>query len=1154
VDVSAELDALLDGFSERRPLTPATVGDAPAGPGVHVVWGPPEDDIIYVGRTRHLRDRLRQHLSGDRQASVLFEQVGALLDGDQPGSATRDEIQGWLASCQVAWRETEAPEELKDRIILAAHPRFNRRTRDAVRSGVWWVNQGRSYSAERDCWIVFAGTDRADRRVIAHHHVLAEMRPGDVTVHYAGGAVRAIGVVHSGAVRTRRPHGPASTRDIGYAVRVEYFALDDAVPLADLPDDRRDAGPFDRNGNVRQGYCFSVAAPFAASLRAALADRWPPGAPWAQGERRHWVFQAQPDQWDLAAHLPELPPGTADTWTASKQRDRMQPGDAVVLWSGGTRAGIYALARLTGTPVRAHRPSYRPNGGTEEWRVPLVVTRHVVPPILKAEVQAKPELAALSVLRTPWAGTNQPLSADEWRAVVAALPMEDALADPWDAFVYWARRIAESEDLEATERSYKLKTAAMLAEGRAALAAGEPWIEPLRAAIRSNASSTNKNNNLLSWQARDSFFRWVEGAPQPASAALRAIWDATFDHADAVEQFAARLPDTAVGGVGTRANLASVLRMAVDAVDNPAYRPATFETAYRLTAVTNENEDTEAALYRHAVAFCDRLIAEAASRDLTISDRLDAQGLIWAVANLRPPAIWAAEEQARFLAWRAGDAPSDEIERLVQQFRAETGYPIEGDARRDQERAELAGALTPEALAQPDVATLRRVAGPAYGSPGPQPGINRLLQSDDTTVKAAALFADLLYGDGEITDRIERAINGPRALPGVKEAMITKALAVADPGRWIPNYVTSGPVGKRRVLELLGLEHNAPATVAAADIVATNDRVRNALAPHFRDDAWGMQQFSWWLLHRSELPAEDGVDRLARALTLPRAFVDKVLRLLDHKRQVVFYGPPGTGKTFVARALAEYLARGGGTVQLVQFHPSYSYEDFVEGYRPRTLEGQLSYEIVDGPLKRLALTAAARKDLTHVLIVDELNRAVVSKVLGELYFLLEYRDEEIRLQYSDTPFTLPDNLVILATMNTADRSIALVDAALRRRFHFIGLYPDRWPIQGVLRKFLHTHSLDGDLGWVADAVELANTLVADRHLQLGPSHFLDPKLDDDRVRLVWEHSVMPYFEEQFLDDPNGLARFELDAIRRALDAGRPSVKDGDDGNARSQAD
>jgi 5-methylcytosine-specific restriction protein B len=339
--------------------------------------------------------------------------------------------------------------------------------------------------------------------------------------------------------------------------------------------------------------------------------------------------------------------------------------------------------------------------------------------------------------------------------------------------------------------------------------------------------------------------------------------------------------------------------------------------------------------------------------------------------------------------------------------------------------------------------------------------------------------------------------------------------------------VTTGKVGKRAVLDLLGDEPPAGLTHGAA-AAATNDQIRQRLEPHLPADPWGMQEFTWWLLHRERVP-ETPLKDLADELYVPEAFLARILRLLDDKGQVIFYGPPGTGKTYLARKLAGYIARGGGTVEKVQFHPSYAYEDFVEGYRPRLVNGQVTYEIVDGPLKRIAATAQERPDVTHVLLIDELNRANISKVLGELLFLLEYRDEEIRLQYSDTPFALPPNLRIIATMNTADRSIALVDSALRRRFHFVPFFPDTTPIDSVLRRWLADNN--HELSWVADVVDRANAALADRNAAIGPSHFLKPRLTEELVRLAWENSVLPYLEEHFFADPDQLQQFDLDRLR-----------------------
>lgn len=194
--------------------------------------------------------------------------------------------------------------------------------------------------------------------------------------------------------------------------------------------------------------------------------------------------------------------------------------------------------------------------------------------------------------------------------------------------------------------------------------------------------------------------------------------------------------------------------------------------------------------------------------------------------------------------------------------------------------------------------------------------------------------------------------------------------------------------------------------------------------------------------------SDSSVESLADACSLPVEQVEEWVGLLQgRKRQAVFYGPPGTGKTHVVRLLANHLAGEASRVSTIQFHPSYSYEDFVEGLRPELGEsagGQLSYVIRPGLFLDVCKTAAADSDNTYVLIIDELNRADLGSVLGELMMLLEYREEvSVQLPYSQLPFTIPKNLVVLATMNTADRRLSLVDFAMRRRFHAIELRPNR---------------------------------------------------------------------------------------------------------------
>jgi 5-methylcytosine-specific restriction enzyme B len=270
---------------------------------------------------------------------------------------------------------------------------------------------------------------------------------------------------------------------------------------------------------------------------------------------------------------------------------------------------------------------------------------------------------------------------------------------------------------------------------------------------------------------------------------------------------------------------------------------------------------------------------------------------------------------------------------------------------------------------------------------------------------------------------------------------------------------------------------------------------------------------------------------LSDQLLLGPSFLPDVLTLLEAKRQVIFDGPPGTGKTYVAQKLAEDLTRPHGRWELVQFHASYAYEDFVQGYRP-TPEG--TFDLHDGPLVRLADRAREHPDDQHVLVIDELNRGNVAKVFGELYYLLEYRGRDVNLQYSADRFRLPENLWIIGTMNTADQSIALLDSALRRRFFFVTFAPHQPPVEGLLRRWLEAHH--GDLAWVADVVDLANRTLGDQQAAVGPSHFMTSgALTEDWVRLVWDHAVLPHIAERLFDAPERLAEFDLDRLRRDMD-------------------
>lgn len=245
-------------------------------------------------------------------------------------------------------------------------------------------------------------------------------------------------------------------------------------------------------------------------------------------------------------------------------------------------------------------------------------------------------------------------------------------------------------------------------------------------------------------------------------------------------------------------------------------------------------------------------------------------------------------------------------------------------------------------------------------------------------------------------------------------------------------------------------------------------------------------------------------------------WLEETVELLREKRQLILQGPPGTGKTFVARELATFVAGSAEGIELVQFHPSYSYEDFVTGLRPDP-DRPGRFSLVAGPLVRLAERARTEPSQPFVLLIDEINRANVPAVFGELYYLLEYRDKTITMTYGGEPFALPENLLIIGTMNTADRSITTLDSAMRRRFYVRDLRPGEAPVDGMLRRYLARHA--EELTWLADVLDEANKIVDDRDLAIGPSYFMGDPPTEKRARREWQNSVLPTLSETFYNRP-----------------------------------
>lgn len=277
------------------------------------------------------------------------------------------------------------------------------------------------------------------------------------------------------------------------------------------------------------------------------------------------------------------------------------------------------------------------------------------------------------------------------------------------------------------------------------------------------------------------------------------------------------------------------------------------------------------------------------------------------------------------------------------------------------------------------------------------------------------------------------------------------------------------------------------------------------------------------------------------------ALIDEELR---RKGQIVLYGPPGTGKTWHARRAAEELSAratfsrawldltdaqragllgrgelGAQRIWTSTFHPSYGYEEFVEGLRPETgNHGQLSFSVQPGLFRRVAARAEKTRGEPCFLIIDELNRGDSARIFGELLTLIEADKRgraPVELPYSRESFVVPKNLYLIATMNTADRSIALLDAALRRRFAFHELLPDPTLLEGSYAGAVNL----GALLRALNARILKHLSRDARNLQVGHSYFQrdgNPLRDFADLRRALRHEVLPLLQEYCYDEPEAL--------------------------------
>lgn len=252
--------------------------------------------------------------------------------------------------------------------------------------------------------------------------------------------------------------------------------------------------------------------------------------------------------------------------------------------------------------------------------------------------------------------------------------------------------------------------------------------------------------------------------------------------------------------------------------------------------------------------------------------------------------------------------------------------------------------------------------------------------------------------------------------------------------------------------------------------------------------------------------------------------LQELIDILEYKKNIILQGAPGVGKTYTAKRLA-YAILGERTddkIMAVQFHQSYGYEDFVMGLKPTTDGG---FKIEYGPFYKFCKRADADRNSKFFVIIDEINRGNMSKILGEMFSLIEksHRDEKIMLKYNDEMFSVPENIYIIGTMNTADRGLVMLDYALRRRFAFVTVEP-KYKSNGFRQLLAMSNNIK--FNKIARKILELNTEISKDDMlgpgfQIGHSYFClgRPVTEDDLNRII-TFEIMPILEEYWYDDPD----------------------------------
>ncbi len=765
----------------------------------------------------------------------------------------------------------------------------------------------------------------------------------------------------------------------------------------------------------------------------------------------------------------------------------------------------------------------------------------------------------------------------------------------WDAFIGWAKRYWERPSFDAEERDYKLVLAGRLREARLAADASTPErIEKLNAVFRHKDKEAEQN--IVRWQDYTLYLKWAEASEAEFIRGLSGLWQPDASAEERIRAFLGVLPGEVVTSPSSRLTLASFLLQGVDALRWPPYRYRPFEKAAKLigTATTLKADD-EAGTYRNALNFMDRVVEECRRRGLEARDRLDAQGLVWALTQWwPPPEDWSAADRAEFAKYVGKKLPPPKKRVTDDPPRPRGDADALFTPRSFELLAAMTGNPTRDFYVQHKADFVEQVEAPLQdllsevGMRLPEPMGSAL----ETEKHLFSRFNKNDWGRGGAWDfywgafypKEGKRIRDAQLFVWINRDRLEAGFAFgAYGGEAQTRYLHHLAAHRSRLRALLAPELDRP-----EHHFGDREKLWDQAQGRFKDDppsfnAWldepethGQQVRRLWpgkdavtisrqalveevrsffvqlfplvllslasedplaeiaAFREGEEPTEATVQpelplaKVADETGFERDTLKRWVRAIRRKGQAIFYGPPGTGKTFTAELLARHLIGGGtGFRDLVQFHPAYAYEDFIQGIRPRTSGGRVTYELVPGRFMDFC-RHAEKAGGDSVLIIDEINRANLSRVFGELMYLLEYRDRQVPLAGGRT-LSIPENVFLLGTMNTADRSIALVDHALRRRFAFLHLRPS----YEALARYHEREKTGFDSSGLIEQLKRVNQQINDPHYEVGISFFLRKRIRE-QIEDVWRMEILPYLEEYFFDQQSKVEAFAWEKVKERI--------------------